>query len=413
VVIDAGGDKPVADVEVVRRRGRRPPRATSPAATASTSPAYRPELCADGIISMGQPPRQRLPGRPRTEQIAASRLEVAPDLAVYASLSGADLEVVRAGVISGQVFARRPASGALVRATPSDGAELRRCSAPTSPRPTSTALQARAGRAHYVVEAPRSLRHHRVGTDHHLVAGGIATADLTPIAGCVISGRVVPRRRRAGDGASARLLRRRRQRLLSLRLVRDDGDFRWTTTEGEVTLRAWPWKAPRRRPAPSPATTAPATTTWCSPSGGRRRSRQHHRHRPGHMRQPGFTSTSRACPRAAWASRARRRQRPLGSVRLAAGEYLVTAYVGRARPRRSWLAGHRQPAAAVGHRQLIERATGVTDGTFTLTVASCELEARPGGAHRHLVTVQGGGYRLDGLPCTCGRGQADRGGGVR
>ncbi|MBZ0232959.1 MAG: carboxypeptidase-like regulatory domain-containing protein, partial [Deltaproteobacteria bacterium] len=121
-VVDAASGRPVPDVEVVFADGQSEATTQSDMAgryVIDVRPGhYRPFVRAAGIISVGEPPRERLPRRPSSGEVAASRLEVAPDLAVYTNLSGADLEVVRAGAIAGRVFDRdgRPVAGALVRA---------------------------------------------------------------------------------------------------------------------------------------------------------------------------------------------------------------------------------------------------------------------------------------------------------
>jgi hypothetical protein len=417
VVVDAASGKPVSDVEVVFADGQSEATTQSDLAgrySIDVRPGhYRPFVRADGLISVGHPPRERLPGRPRTDQIAASRLEVAPDLAVYSNLSGADLEVVRAGVIAGRVFDRdgHPIAGALVRASPTDGAELRPVlGTDVAETDLDGTFKLELAEAHYVVEA----FHDRYGATQDaptiaLAAGDTATADLTMIAGCVIAGRVV----RAGggelgDGALERGYSSDpgASYYPAGTFDEDGGTFRWTTTEeGEITLRAWPWKAP---PSPSrtfdckdgaryddvvfmvPATGAdlggtivtargtPASRAFIDVQG---------------MSEGTMNQQERADDSGNWEVFA-----------LPPGQYLVTAYVDGEGATSAVVTspgtGNRLQLSGTG--SLIGRATGVTDGTFTLSLESCETEhGTVFPRTRHLVTVQGGGYRLDGLPsCT-------------
>lgn len=415
-VVDAASGKPVADVEVVFADGQSEATTQSDLAgrySIDVRPGhYRPFVRADGIISVGHAPRERLPGRPRTDQIAASRLEVAPSLAVYANLAGADLEVVRAGQIAGRVFDRdgTPIAGALVRARPTDGHDLRPVlGTDVAETDLDGTFKLELGEAHYLVEA----FHDRYGATESaptiaVNAGTVATADLTMIAGCVISGRVV--REGGGDAGDGAIERGYSadpgSSFYPAGSFADDGSFRWTTTEeGEITLRAWPWKA----------THSPARTFAC---------RDGARYDDVVFTIPsigadlgGTIVTARGAP----AARAyidvqgmsegtmnqQERADDLGRWEVFAlppGQYLVTAYVEGEGATSAIVtspgSGNRLQLSGTG--SLVGRATGVTDGTFTLTLNSCETEH--GAVYprsRHLVTVQGGGYRLDGLPaCT-------------
>ena len=50
--------------------------------------------------------RERLPARPRPEQVAVARLDLAAALDLSASTDGVDLEVMQAGKIVGRVIDR-------------------------------------------------------------------------------------------------------------------------------------------------------------------------------------------------------------------------------------------------------------------------------------------------------------------
>lgn len=121
-VLDAETAEPVTGVEVVFADGTTEASVTSDIDGSYTIevPAgrFRPFVRSDGVLSVGKPRRKRLIERPRAEQIAASTLALAPELAVFHDLSGADLEVVRSAVIRGRVLDRagHPIAGAMVQA---------------------------------------------------------------------------------------------------------------------------------------------------------------------------------------------------------------------------------------------------------------------------------------------------------
>lgn len=412
-VVDAGTGKPVPAVEVVFADGQSEATTQSDLAgrySIDVRPGhYRPFVRADGIISVGPPPRERLPGRPRAEQIAASRLELAPDLAVYANLTGADLEVVQAGVIAGRVFDRdgRPIAGALVRATPVDGHELRPVlGTDVAETDLDGTFRLELAEAHYMVEAFDE----RFGATADipsiaLGAGDTVTADLTMVAGCVISGRVVGAGgSEPGDGAIERAWSSEADAgFFPAGSFLEDGTFRWTTTEEtEVTLRAWPWKAP-----PSSA------RTFACRDGAR--------YDDVVFSIPqvaadlgGTIVTARGTPAAhayvdiAGLSEGTMNQQERADeagrwevFALPPGTYSVTVFVEGEGAASAIVTspGTGTRLQLSGSGSLIGRVSGVDDGSFALTIASCETDTvavRP--ATRHLVTVRGGSYRLDGLP---------------
>src|SRR5262249_21643748 len=69
---------------------------------------------------------------------------------------------------------------------------------------------------------------------------------ITLAAGCVISGRVVTHDGKiASDGAIEKQWGEGLHDYAPAGRIEPDGTFRWVTTdEAEITLRAWPWKAP-------------------------------------------------------------------------------------------------------------------------------------------------------------------------
>jgi hypothetical protein len=418
-VVDAATGKPVPDVEVVFADGQSESTTQSDMAgrySIDVHPGhYRPFVRAAGIISVGEPPRDRLPRRPSSGEVAASRLEVAPDLAVFTNLAGADLEVVRAGVIAGRVFDRdgRPIAGALVRAMPSDGQLLRPVlGTDVAETDLDGTFRLELGAASYVVEA----FHDRYGATEsaptvNLVAGDTATTDLTMVAGCVVTGRIVRADgNEPGDGAIERAWSSHDSGYYPSGTFEDDGEFRWSSRdEGDVTLRAWPWKAP---PSPSrtfacrdgarfddvvftvPSTRAdlggtiltaggaPAARAFIDITG---------------MSDGTMNQQERADDQGRW-----------DVFALPPGTYQITAYVEGEGAVSAVVTspGSGNTLRLSGRGTLVGRATGLTDGSFSLTVNTCETaHAVLHPRSKHMVTVQNGSYRVDGLPACAMRGE--------
>jgi hypothetical protein len=418
-VVDAATGKPVPDVEVVFADGQSESTTQSDMAgrySIDVHPGhYRPFVRAAGIISVGEPPRDRLPRRPSSGEVAASRLEVAPDLAVFTNLAGADLEVVRAGVIAGRVFDRdgRPIAGALVRAMPSDGQLLRPVlGTDVAETDLDGTFRLELGAASYVVEA----FHDRYGATEsaptvNLVAGDTATTDLTMVAGCVVTGRIVRADgNEPGDGAIERAWSSHDSGYYPSGTFEEDGAFRWSSRdEGDVTLRAWPWKAP---PSPSrtfacrdgarfddvvftvPSTRAdlggtiltaggaPAARAFIDITG---------------MSDGTMNQQERADDQGRW-----------DVFALPPGTYQITAYVEGEGAASAVVTspGSGNTLRLSGRGTLVGRATGLTDGSFSLTVNTCETaHAVLHPRSKHMVTVQNGSYRVDGLPACAMRGE--------
>ncbi len=419
-VIDAASGKPVPDVEVVFADGQSESTTQSDAGgryVIDVRPGhYRPFVRAEGIVSVGEPPRERLPRRPSSGEVAASRLEVAPDLAVFTNLSGADLEVVRAGVIAGRVFDRdgRPVAGALVRATPTHGHTLRPVlGTDVAETDLDGTFRLELGEAHYVVEA----FHDRYGATEstptvHLAAGDSVLTDLTMVAGCVISGHVVRADgNEPGDGAIERAWSADGSGgYYPNGAFDEDGAFRWSTTEeGEVVLRAWPWKSPHSSSrafacrdgarhdgvvftVPTTAADLGGTILTAGGAPAARAFIDIVGMSDGTMNQQ-----ERADDQGRWEVFA-----------LPPGTYQLTAYVPGEGATSAIVTspGGGHTLRLSGSGTLVGRARGITDGTFVLTVQACETaHAMLAPQQRHLVTVQQGSYRIDGLPACAMRGE--------
>ncbi len=253
-VVDVEGQRPVGDVEVVFRGADGETTTTSGldgAYEIHVAPGvYRAFVRDDAVVSFARGRLERLPGPP---SLAAAGLPDDSLMTIVAALhdtTGVDLAVVGGGIVVGRVIdgAGQPIAGAVVRASRRGG-----------PRPalgTDVAESDRDGRFElqlpagaYLMEAahPRFAGVAALPGAYpvfQLAAGARLEQTLVLAAGCVITGRVVAADGRpAGDGAIERGIEE--NRFFPVGQIATNGTFRWTTTEAlEVTLRAWPWKAP-------------------------------------------------------------------------------------------------------------------------------------------------------------------------
>ena len=411
-VVDAGSGAPVPDVEVVFADGASEASATSDLAGRYSIDVpigrYRPFVRADGILSVGRAERTRLPGPPRPDDIAASRLAIAPALAVDHDMTGVDLEVVRAGVVRGRVVDRRgvPVAGAVVRASGQGPRTLRPVLgtdvAETGPDGT---FQLDLPAASYVVEAFHDdYGAVEVALTVALEPGEREEVDLTLVAGCVITGRVVRGGEPAGDGAIERAWSVDDPNgFFPAGEIADDGTFRWTTGEtGDIVLRAWPWKS----------THSDARRFACTDGA---RFRDVVFTIPDHgATLGGRIVTARGAPAAhayvdingLSAGTMNQQERADGDgnwevFALPPGEYEVTAYVdGEGATTARLTSPSRGNTLTLGGTGTIAGTVdGITDGSFALSVVECVRDGSYVGAQaRHLVTVRGGAFRLDGLP---------------
>jgi hypothetical protein len=214
---------------------------------------YRPFVRGQGHVSVAPRRPERVPGPPRAQSVGESHHELGPLVVITGDESGVDLLVQTSGLLTGRVSNRRgePVAHAIVRARggdrPLSGTDI----AETDDEGTFTlelpvgGYRLDASHADYAgLDGSRTY----VEIDADLRPGSV---DLTLVAGCVIRGHVL-----GGNGVptSDGSIEHRTEGMDAFRPsgpIEADGSFRWTTTmEGEVTLRAWPWKA-----APSNAET--------------------------------------------------------------------------------------------------------------------------------------------------------------
>ncbi|MBK9037013.1 MAG: carboxypeptidase regulatory-like domain-containing protein [Myxococcales bacterium] len=414
-VRDRLSHKPVPDVEVVFADG-----ATEASVVADVAGRYsidlptgmyRPFVRGDGVMSAAPPVRERLPARPRPEQVAATRLELAAALDLQASTDGVDLEVERSGKVRGRVVdgSGRPIAGAIVRAFATDDFGTARPVLGTDVAETDAAggFELEVAATTYRLDA----FHDRFGgvsayTIVSVTAGETADAEITMASGCVISGRVVRRDGRpVGDGALERGVDSTDAdgTYFPDGEFSADGAFVWSTSD-ELTLylRAWPWKS-----APSNArrfecrdgqryqdvvfevpTAAPDMSGRVLTADGR----------PvpfafvdvGGESEGTMNQQERADADGNWAVFAL----PSGQYRISATAEGVGAVVIHASSPSQGVDLHMS-----GTGTLVGRVLGVSDGAVVLTARGCSLgDDVVAIDYRRVVSIIGGSYHLDGVP---------------
>lgn len=219
---------------------------------------YRPFARADGYVTVGERPIQRVPGAPDPSALGAPLTALAPLLDVRYDHYGVDIRLAGAAVIEGTVYDAdgRPVEGALVVA--SQGARYGTDGLVTvlgthmdeTDYDGSYQLTVPAG--YPVVEAHHEAYAGAQGyPGRALSAGDRARVDLTLADGCIITGRVVTARGRPiGPGALERQIGGEPPNdYAPIAQIREDGTFRVALREEtDVTLRAWPWKSMPSRP---------------------------------------------------------------------------------------------------------------------------------------------------------------------
>jgi hypothetical protein len=408
-VVEAFAGEAVAGAEVVFAAEAGEATTTSDASgryTIELTPGfYRAYVRGEGVISVGRPRYERLPGPPSARDVGAPDDTLAPVVGVFLDQSGVDLEVVRGGAIGGRVFdpQGRPVAGALVRLR----ADLRPVLG------TDVAETDLDGSFH--LEAPIGYWPLEVAHDGfagldpavdahvEVVPGDVAHVDLTLALGCIVRGRVVradgsP----AGDGA---IERRASDGVFEpAGAIAADGRFRWSTTaDAEVALRAWPWKAP-----PSPA-----QTVTCRP--GDRRTDVVFTVPDGAPDLEGTIVAADGTPAAGAyldifplsAGGMSQQERADGHGQwaiyaLPAGDYTIMASVdgGGIAVRRVSVPGRGVELRLGGTGAMAGRVAGLDRGSLTVELDACR---GPAGAlettrTRRVVAVTDGQYRIDGLP---------------
>jgi len=255
-VIDKQSGTPVGSVEVVFRSA-----AGEETAMAEPDGTYRIDLPAgvyrafvrdDTVLSVGQIDHVRLPNLPSVETAGVPDEALMPTVVASHDTEHVDLSVLRGGVVSGHVVDRagRPIKNAVLRARGPDGVKPT-LGTDVAETDATGLFELRLPAGQYELEASHP-RYAGLAESSQIsvVAGDHVTADLTLTAGCVIAGRVQgPGGRVAGDGAIEKQWGTGDLEFSPTGKIASDGTFRWATTEEtQITLRAWPWKAP---PSPS------------------------------------------------------------------------------------------------------------------------------------------------------------------
>jgi hypothetical protein len=252
-VIDLAQLRPVGNVEVVFRgaAGDTTAMARSDGSYAVRVPAgsYRAFVRDDAMISIGRRDVARLPGPPSAEAAGVPDQAVMTALVASRDLDGVELSVVRAAVVTGRVvdLANRPVAGAVVQAVGNPLRPALATDVAESNERGGFELRVPPGPFELVASHPRfagvANQRRARGT---VAAGDRVDATVVLAAGCVISGRVVRRGgERGGDGALERQWGTGDLEFAPTGQIDPDGAFHWATTEdGDITLRAWPWRAP-------------------------------------------------------------------------------------------------------------------------------------------------------------------------
>lgn len=252
-VIEVQQQQPVGSVELVFR-GAAGDATTSARRDGSYAirlapGTYRAFVRDDTVMSLGRRDPVRLPGPPPVEIAGVPDEALMTAVVATRDRDGVDLSVVRGGIVTGHVIDGdgRPIRGAVVHAV---GGGLRPTLATDIARSGPDGgfeLRLPPGTFELVASHPRFAGVSLDSRTRYAVGpGGRADATLVMAAGCVISGRVIASDgERAGDGALERQWGQGEFEFAPTGRIDPDGEFRWATTEdGEVRLRAWPWRSP-------------------------------------------------------------------------------------------------------------------------------------------------------------------------
>ncbi|MBA3821342.1 MAG: carboxypeptidase regulatory-like domain-containing protein [Deltaproteobacteria bacterium] len=254
-VLELGTSRPVGNVEVVFRgaTGEETTTARADGTYSLDLPAgvYRAFVRDDAVLSVGGQERIRLPGAASPEAAGAPDEGLMPMIVATRDAAGLDLWVARAGTLSGRVLDRagRPIANAVLRATgqvvrPTLGTDV----AESGP---DGSFELRLPAGGYALEATHArFAGVRDQTIVEIQEGDVTHRDVTLVAGCVVSGRVVGVGNvAANEGAIEQQWGATDFEFAATGKIESDGTFWWSTTdEVDVVLRAWPWKAP---PSPS------------------------------------------------------------------------------------------------------------------------------------------------------------------
>lgn len=204
----------------------------------------------DHYLSIGLQGRQRLDGGPRPELAGAADESLMAALEATEDVSDLDVNVAKAGIVTGVIVDDKgtPTAGVTIRASVGIAQALRPVLG------TDTVVTDDTG--HFTLRVPPGeyeieISHPRYAgiygeTRLSVDAGDNEEVRLELLAGCIIDGKVVldDGKTPAPDGAIERDEPNRRSGFGPSGRVDPGGHFHWTTTEiGKITLRAWPWRS--------------------------------------------------------------------------------------------------------------------------------------------------------------------------
>ena len=250
-VLDTMTATPVGNVEIVVRSALGDESITSGAdGTFHVDVArgeYRLFVRDDAVLTVGPRDRVRNDFIPRLDIAGLPDEALMPRVVANADVGHVELLVVRGAKIEGRVTdeQNRPISGAAVRAR---GGQLRPAlgtDVAESDADGRFLLHVPEGR--YVVEASEPRFTTSRGSVLHVNAGESVTSNVTLAAGCVVTGHVVDAEGKpAPDGAIEMQIE---GGFNPSGRIEHGGAFHWSMpAEGEITLRAWPWKSPPSQP---------------------------------------------------------------------------------------------------------------------------------------------------------------------
>ncbi len=250
-VIDAQSSGPVGNVEVVFRSalGEETAMASADGKYHIDVPAgvYRAFVRDETVLSVGRIDHVRLPGLPTADTAGVPDEALMPIVVASTDVEGVDLSVMRGGAVTGRVVDRagHPIKNAVLRAKGPNGVKPT-LGTDVAESDETGAYEMRLPAGDYEIEATHPRYAGVVESPVlSITAGDHVTANVTLTAGCVIAGRVVRPGGVTGEGAIEKQWGPSDLEFAPTGKIAEDGTFRWATTEEvDVTLRAWPWKAP-------------------------------------------------------------------------------------------------------------------------------------------------------------------------
>lgn len=250
-VFDVHAQRAVGGVEVVFRGGAGEVTATTRRdggyALRVAPGRYRAFVRGGDAMSVARRELSRVPGPPPPELAGVLDEGLATTVVAVRDADGIDLGVVRGGTLAGRVVDRagHPVAGAVVYASGGDYRPVLATDIATSAGDGGFELQLPPGAFELAVDHPR-FTGITGGRRRYLVGpGSRADETLVVAAGCVVSGRVRgPAGEPVGDGALEIQRGLGEGEFAPAGRIGPDGAFRWaTTSDDDVALRAWPWKA--------------------------------------------------------------------------------------------------------------------------------------------------------------------------